>query len=114
MYQTCEHSGSNWNLEKLLFSGKGKTGAHGEKPLEAEKRTNNKLDPHDNAESGNRTLGHIGGRGECSHHYNIPAPPGSNPPGIRPIARTSVSWSIVFGLSNVTLDVKFGEIFSIL
>jgi len=51
----CEHSGSNWNLEMLVFLGKGKTGVPGEKPLGAEKRTNNKLDPH-----GNRAPGHIG------------------------------------------------------
>ena len=37
----------------------------GEKPLDAEKRTNNKLDPHD---KGRVTL--VGG--ECSHHYSIP------------------------------------------
>ena len=41
MYQTCEHSKSNW-----------KTGVPGEKPLRAEKRTDNKLYPH---ESRNRT-----------------------------------------------------------
>ena len=34
--------GSNWNLEMLVFK-EGKTGVPGEKPLGAEKRTNNKL-----------------------------------------------------------------------
>ena len=37
--------GSNWNLEMLGFE-EGKTGVPGEKPLVAEKRTNNKLNPH--------------------------------------------------------------------
>ena len=39
-------SGSNWNLESVGFYGEGKTGVPGEKPLEAEKRTNNKRNPH--------------------------------------------------------------------
>ena len=75
MYQTSEHSGSNWNLEVLVL-GEGKTGVPGEKPLSTEKRTDNKLDPHDNAESGNQTLGHIGGgrvlsplQHPCSPHH---------------------------------------------
>ena len=34
-------------FRKVVFLGKGKTGAPGEKPLRAEKRTNNKLDLHD-------------------------------------------------------------------
>ena len=63
MYQTCEHSESNLNLEMLVFR-------RGEKPLVAEKRTNNKLDPHDNTEFGNRTPGHTGRRRVLSplHH----------------------------------------------
>ena len=37
-----------------LFLGEGKTRVPVEKPLRAEKRTNNnKLDPHDNVEGGN-------------------------------------------------------------
>ena len=38
----------NWNLEsgKCWFLRRGKTGVPGEKPLGAEKRTNNKLNPH--------------------------------------------------------------------
>ena len=61
MSQTCEHSESHRNL-KCWFLGEGKTGVPGEKPVGVERRTNNKLDPHDNAESENRTPGHIGGR----------------------------------------------------
>ena len=41
MYQTSEHSGSNWNLEVLVFR---------------REETNNKLDPYNN-----RTPGHMGG-----------------------------------------------------
>ena len=39
-------SRSNWNLEVFFFLGEGKTGVPGEKPLGAEQRTNNKLNPH--------------------------------------------------------------------
>ena len=61
MYQTCEHSGSNRNLEDGVawFLLEGKTELPGDKPHGAEKRTNNKLDPHCNFESANRTPGHI-------------------------------------------------------
>ena len=41
------------------FLVEGKTGLPGGKPHGAEKRTNNKLDPHCNFESANRTPGHI-------------------------------------------------------
>ena len=34
------------------FLGEGKTGVPGEKPLGAEKRTNNKLDPHETPSPG--------------------------------------------------------------
>ena len=52
------------------FLAEGKTGVPGEKPLGAEKRTNNKLDPHDSTESGNQTPSHIDGRRVLSplHH----------------------------------------------
>ena len=50
------------NAQAFQFLGDGKTGVPGAKPLGAEKRTHNKLDPHDKAEFGNRTPGHIGGR----------------------------------------------------
>jgi len=33
-------------LDALVFSGEGKTGVPGEKPLGARTRTNNKLNPH--------------------------------------------------------------------
>ena len=46
MYQTLEHSGSNWNLEMLIFAEREKTRVPGEKPLGAEMRPNNKLHPH--------------------------------------------------------------------
>ena len=59
MYQTSEPSGSNWNLEVLVF-GRGETGKTGEKSLVEEKKTNNKLNPHDNAKSWNQTLSYIG------------------------------------------------------
>ena len=48
MYQTSEHSGSNWNLEVLAFEGRGKP-EYPEKNLSeqrGERRTNNKLKPH--------------------------------------------------------------------
>ena len=61
MYQTCEHSGSNWNLEVLVFRrGENRSTRRGTSRRREEKRTNNKLDPRDNAECGNRTPGHIG------------------------------------------------------
>ena len=39
-------SWSNWNLEKLVFEDREKTGVPREKPLRAKERTNNKLNPH--------------------------------------------------------------------
>ena len=48
-------SGSNWNLESVGFCGEGKTGVPGEKPLGAEKTTNNKLNPHMTPRPWNRT-----------------------------------------------------------
>ena len=54
------------------FCGEGKTGVPGEKPLGAEKRTNNKLNPHD-VESRNRTRATLV-EGECSYDCAIPAP----------------------------------------
>ena len=46
-------------IKKCWFLGEGKTGVPGEKPLGEEKRTNDKLDPRDKAQSRNRTPGHI-------------------------------------------------------
>ena len=43
------------------FCGEGKTGVPGEKPLGAQKRTNNKLNPHMTSSPGIEP-GHIGGR----------------------------------------------------
>ena len=40
---TSAASGSNWNLEVLVFEEEGKTGGPGEKTLGARARTNNKL-----------------------------------------------------------------------
>ena len=45
----------------MFFWGEGKTGVPGEKPLGAEKRTNNKLNPHI-ASSSRIDPSHIGGR----------------------------------------------------
>jgi len=59
MYQTSEPSGSNWNLEVLVFR-RGETGIPGEKSLVEEKRTNNKLAPHNNAKSQDQTLSYSG------------------------------------------------------
>ena len=39
-------SWSNWNLEMLVFEGRGKPEYPGEKPLGAKERTKNKLNPH--------------------------------------------------------------------
>ena len=41
-----KHSRLNWNLEVLVFFGKGKSRVPEEKPLGAEKRTNNEVNPH--------------------------------------------------------------------
>ena len=43
--QVLDNSRLNWNLEMLVFEERGKPGDL-EKPLRAEKRTNNKLKPH--------------------------------------------------------------------
>ena len=56
----------------LVFLGEGKTGVTGEKPLRAEKRTNNKLDPHEMPSPGIEPRVTLVG-GEFSHHYTIPA-----------------------------------------
>ena len=54
--------------------GRGENrGTRREKPLRTEERTIHKLNPHDNAESRNRTAGPLVG-GECAHHYTILAP----------------------------------------
>ena len=59
---------------KLEFGnvGEGKTGEPGEKRPGARARTNNKLNPHIKAKSGNQTWATMVG-GECSHHCAIPA-----------------------------------------
>ena len=59
------------------FCGEGKTRVPREKPLGAEKRTNNNLQPTYHVESGNRTWATLV-EGECSHHCAIPAPPNQN------------------------------------
>ena len=63
MYYTSEHSGSTLNLEVLVFGERGKP-EYPEKNLSdvgAEKRTNNKLNPHMTSSLGIEP-GHIGGR----------------------------------------------------
>ena len=58
---------------KCWFLRRGKTGVPGEKPLGAEKRTNNKLNPHMMPGPGNRTRDTLV-EGEHSHHCASPAP----------------------------------------
>ena len=61
MYQTSEHSGSNWNLKVLVFRrGENRSTNF----LEQSREPTTNSTPHDNAESGNRTPGHIG----VDHH----------------------------------------------
>ena len=61
----------NLEFRSVGFSGEGKTGVPGEKPLEARTRTNNKLNPHMTPiESGNRTRATLVG-GDRSHHCAI-------------------------------------------
>ena len=70
-----KHSSSNWNLELLVVRKRENPSIPAGKPLRAEERTNNKLDPRDNTKSGNGSPGHIGGRPQCSYHYTIPVLP---------------------------------------
>ena len=56
------------------FLGEEKARLTREKPLGAEERTNNKLNPHDNAESGIDPRVTLVG-GEYSHHFIFPTPP---------------------------------------
>ena len=62
-------------IRNVVLLGEGKTGVPGEKPLGAEKRTSNKLDPHETPSPGIQPRGTLVG-GESSHHYwnTIPAP----------------------------------------
>ena len=65
--EPAAHGSKVWAFRiKCGFLGE-KTGFPREKPLGAEKRTNNKLDPDENAESRNRTP--VGG--ECCHYCTI-------------------------------------------
>ena len=73
MCQTPEPSGSNWNLEVLVFRG-GENGVPREKLLVAEKRTNNKLNPHMITSSPTIEPWVTLVRDECSHQCTIPAP----------------------------------------
>ena len=59
------------------FCGEGKTGVPGEKPLGAEKRTNDKLNPHMTS-SPEIEPGPHGWKASAPHHCAIPAPPSSN------------------------------------
>ena len=60
-------------IRNVVFLGEGKTGVPGEKPLGAEKRTNNKLDQHETPSTGIEPRVTLVG-GEWSNHYTIPAP----------------------------------------
>ena len=54
------------------FYGEGKTAVHGEEPLEARERTNNKVNPHMASTPGFEPGPMVGG--ECSHHCVTLAP----------------------------------------
>jgi len=56
----------------VAFAGEGKIGVPGEKPLDAEYRTN-KLNPTYDTESSNQSRPTLVG-GNCFHHYAIPVP----------------------------------------
>ena len=60
MYQTSEHSGSNWNLEVLVFR-KWENRSPRRKTSRSRKENKRQTRPTWNAESGNRTPDHIGG-----------------------------------------------------
>ena len=60
-------------FRRVGLLGEGKTGVTGEKPLAEEKRTNNKLNPHETPSPGIESRVALVG-GECSHHCAIPAP----------------------------------------
>ena len=62
-------------IQKFWFLGEGKSGVPGEKPLGAEKGTNNKTDPHETPSPGIEPLVTLVG-GQYSHHYTSPAPNG--------------------------------------
>ena len=64
-------SGSNWNLEVLVFEERGKP-EYPEKNLSDENLNQQQTQPTYDAESGNRTRATLVG-GECFHHCAIPA-----------------------------------------
>ena len=87
MYKAFEHSGSNWNLEVLVFEEREKPEYPGEvlvfeergkleyprKTSRTRERTNNKLGPHMVRAQYRTRATSVGG--ECSHHCASPAPP---------------------------------------
>ena len=62
-------SRSNWNLEMLVFVEGGKP-EYPEETIGARTRTNNKLNPHTDANPGNQTRATLV-EGECSHQCVI-------------------------------------------
>ena len=65
-------SGSNWNLEMLVFEERGKP-EYPEKNLSSRDENQQQTQPTYGIESANRSRATLVG-GECSHHYTIPAP----------------------------------------
>ena len=72
--ETCPCVPDRNGIWKCLFLRRGNTEIHGEKPLGARTRTNNKLNPHTcMASRQDSNPDHIGGPGgECSHHCATP------------------------------------------
>ena len=67
-----KHSGSNWNLEMLVFEETGKP-EYPEKNLSEQREENQQqTQPTHDAQSGNSTRVTLVG-GECSHHCAIPS-----------------------------------------
>ena len=65
-------SGSNWNLEMLVFEERGKPD-YLEKNLSSREENQQQTQPTYGVESWNRSRATLVG-GECPHHHTIPAP----------------------------------------
>ena len=65
-------SGSNWNLEMLVFEERGKP-EYLEKNLSSREENQEQTQPTYGIESENRSRAALVG-GKCSHYYTIPAP----------------------------------------
>ena len=71
-YWSTEISGSNWNLEMLVFEERGKPEYPG-KNFSSREENQQQTQPTYGVESENRSRATMVG-GECSHHCAIPAP----------------------------------------